>query len=82
MISTNEIVYGEILCNESSLKEIFIKNRVKVLFKFNINPDLVVGELFPGILENIEDMLLINCAHFCAERFKVKAFGKKFKYNE
>ena len=35
----------------------------------------VIVKFFPGIPDNISEMFLVECAHFPAERFKVKAIG-------
>ncbi len=35
----------------------------------------VVVRFFPGIPDNIDEMFLVECAHFSAERFKVRAVG-------
>ena len=35
----------------------------------------IVVKFFPGIPDNIDEMFLVECAHFPAERFKVKAIG-------
>ena len=35
----------------------------------------VVIKFFPGIPDNIDEMFLVECAHFPAERFKVRAVG-------
>ena len=35
----------------------------------------VIVKFFPGIPDNIDEMFLVECAHFPAERFKVKAIG-------
>mmetsp|Transcript_39618 Transcript_39618/g.60627 ORF Transcript_39618/g.60627 Transcript_39618/m.60627 type:complete len:376 (-) Transcript_39618:9170-10297(-) len=35
----------------------------------------VVVKFFPGVPDNIDEMLLVECGHFPAERFKVKAVG-------
>ena len=35
----------------------------------------VVVKFFPGIPDNIDEMFLVECAHFPAERFKVRAIG-------
>lgn len=35
----------------------------------------VIVKFFPGIPANIDEMFLVECAHFPAQRFKVKAIG-------
>jgi hypothetical protein len=35
----------------------------------------VIVKFFPGIPANIDEMFLVECAHFPASRFKVKAVG-------
>jgi len=43
-----------------------------------VNPDekfKVIVKFFPGIPDNIDEMFLVECGHFPAERFKVKAVG-------
>ena len=35
----------------------------------------VIVKFFPGIPANIDEMFLVECAHFPAQRFKVKAVG-------
>jgi hydrocephalus-inducing protein len=35
----------------------------------------VIVKFFPGIPSNIDEMFLVECAHFPAQRFKVKAVG-------
>ena len=35
----------------------------------------VIVKFFPGIPDNIDEMFLVECAHFPAQRFKVKAIG-------
>lgn len=35
----------------------------------------VIVRFFPGIPDNIDEIFLVECAHFPAERFKVKAVG-------
>jgi len=35
----------------------------------------VVIKFFPGVPDNINEMLLVECGHFPAVRFKVKAVG-------
>jgi len=35
----------------------------------------VVVKFFPGVPDNINEMLLVECGHFPAVRFKVKAVG-------
>lgn len=35
----------------------------------------VIVKFFPGIPDNIDEMFLVECAHFPAQRFKVKAVG-------
>ena len=35
----------------------------------------VTVKFFPGIPDNIDEMFLVECAHFPAQRFKVKAVG-------
>jgi len=35
----------------------------------------VVVKFFPGVPDNINEMLLVECGHFPAARFKVKAVG-------
>ena len=35
----------------------------------------VTVKFFPGVPDNIDEMFLVECAHFTAERFKVKAIG-------
>lgn len=35
----------------------------------------VIAKFFPGIPANIDEMFLVECAHFPAQRFKVKAVG-------
>ena len=47
-----------------------------------MNGKVVAGErykvtvkFFPGVPDNINEMMLVECAHFPAVRFKVKAIG-------
>jgi hypothetical protein len=35
----------------------------------------VIVKFFPGIPSNIDEMFLVECAHFPAQRFKVRAIG-------
>jgi hydrocephalus-inducing protein len=35
----------------------------------------VIIKFFPGVPDNIDEMFLVECAHFPAERFKVRAIG-------
>ena len=35
----------------------------------------VIVKFFPGVPANIDEMFLVECAHFPAQRFKVKAVG-------
>ena len=35
----------------------------------------VIVKFYPGIPDNIDEIFLVECAHFTAERFKVKAVG-------
>ena len=35
----------------------------------------VIAKFFPGIPANIDEMFLVECAHFPAQRFKVRAVG-------
>jgi hypothetical protein len=35
----------------------------------------VIVKFFPGIPANIDEIFLVECAHFPAQRFKVKAVG-------
>ncbi len=35
----------------------------------------VIVKFFPGVPDNIDEMFLVECAHFPAKRFKVKAIG-------
>lgn len=35
----------------------------------------VIIKFFPGVPDNIDEMLLVECGHFPAVRFKVKAVG-------
>ncbi len=35
----------------------------------------VVVKFFPGVPDNIDEIFLVECAHYPAERFKVKAIG-------
>ena len=35
----------------------------------------VIVKFFPGIPDNIDEMFLVECAHFPAQRFKVRAVG-------
>ena len=36
---------------------------------------MFIVKFFPGIPSNIDEMFLVECAHFPAQRFKVKAIG-------
>lgn len=35
----------------------------------------VIVKFFPGVPDNIDEMMLVECGHFPAARFKVKAVG-------
>ena len=35
----------------------------------------VIVKFFPGVPDNIDEMFLVECAHFPAQRFKVRAIG-------
>jgi hydrocephalus-inducing protein len=35
----------------------------------------VIVRFYPGVPDNIDELFLVECAHFPAERFKVKAVG-------
>lgn len=54
---------GIIECSHMSGK-VIAGERFKVVVKF-----------FPGVPDNIDEMLLVECGHFPAARFKVKAVG-------
>jgi hydrocephalus-inducing protein len=54
---------GIIECSQMSGK-VVAGERYKVVIKF-----------FPGVPDNIDEMLLVECGHFPAVRFKVKAVG-------
>lgn len=44
--------------------KVLAENKTKIIVKF-----------FPGIPDNISEMFLVECAHFPAQRFRVKAIG-------
>jgi hydrocephalus-inducing protein len=54
---------GIIECSQMSGK-VIAGERFRVVIKF-----------FPGVPDNIDEMLLVECGHFPAARFKVKAVG-------
>jgi len=54
---------GIIECSQMSGK-VIAGERFRVIIKF-----------FPGVPDNIDEMLLVECGHFPAVRFKVKAVG-------
>jgi hydrocephalus-inducing protein len=54
---------GLVQCSHTSGK-VIAGERFKVVVKF-----------FPGIPDNIDEMLLVECGHFPAVRFKVRAVG-------
>ena len=90
-LSANELDFGEVAYNESQNKDFFIENIGKVPFEFNINLGTISRPLYTGNLENplfkisvrffagipsnIREMFLVECSHFPAERFTIKAVG-------